>query len=298
VLNSELSKAFPLADWELLPRGLSARTTRARLTPSAVRRWTAQPPLLVAAQPLFSRVQSSPGRNGVAFAKTALQVGAGRVQRQAKTVARVLHVMCGAIAARQALLRRNLELERLSRTDDLTSVHNRRSIDECLRNALDRAARGGGTVSALLFDVDDFKSVNDHHGHLAGDLVLREIVRRIDDALRLHDILGRWGGEEFLVIAPRTDTQGALALAERIRLLVSRQPFVVGNSVVNMTISCGCATSNGEDPQNVVRRADAGLYLAKRLGRDRVIACDRAGGRDDGSESRSGSWGSPGVLCG
>jgi diguanylate cyclase (GGDEF)-like protein len=281
VLNSELSKAFPLADWQLLPRGLSARTTRARLTPSAVRRWTGQPPLLVAAQPLFSRVQSSPGRNGVAFARTALQV-----------------VMCGAIAARQALLRRNLELERLSRTDDLTSVHNRRSIDECLRNALDRAARGGGTVSALLFDVDDFKSVNDHHGHLAGDLVLREIVRRIDDALRLHDILGRWGGEEFLVIAPRTDTQGALALAERIRLLVSRQPFVVGNSVVNMTISCGCATSNGEDPQNVVRRADAGLYLAKRLGRDRVIACDRAGGRDDGSESRSGSWGSPGVLCG
>ena len=124
----------------------------------------------------------------------------------------------------------------------------------------------------LVIDIDHFKSVNDEHGHDAGDAVLREVAGRMQDSVRLEDMVGRWGGEEFLVVLPNTADQGAAELAERLRQVVADTPCrLADGDEVQVTISVGCAASLIDDAGRLVRSADAAMYEAKQTGRNRVV---------------------------
>ncbi|RZT41804.1 GGDEF domain-containing protein [Cupriavidus agavae] len=169
------------------------------------------------------------------------------------------------IQATQAeLMEKNQQLETLSRTDQLTRVFNRRYLDEALIDAL----AGQSAFSIILLDVDRFKSINDNHGHQVGDRVLVEMAERIVGAKRPADIVGRWGGEEFLIICPDTGLEDAAAQAETLRHAVAAQDFSVMGA---MTASLGVASYQpGDTIHGMISRADQALYEAKRRGRNRV----------------------------
>lgn len=168
------------------------------------------------------------------------------------------------------LAARHEQLLEVSRRDVLTGLHNRRYLEEQLTPMASSALRHQQPLSAVMVDIDHFKTVNDTYGHPAGDAVLSEIAERMRAILRVEDALGRWGGEEFLVLLPQTDSAGAGALSERLRLAVARTPFDVGSALVPVTISLGYATTLRRDGPRLVRRADAALYQAKAGGRDRA----------------------------
>ena len=170
------------------------------------------------------------------------------------------------------LRERNAELDIVSRTDALTGLHNRRHAAEHLVKHVSSARRHGLALSVLMFDIDHFKAINDTYGHAGGDAVLREFAARLRPILRTEDIPARWGGEEFLVIAPVTTGEGAQALGERIRACIADTPFAIGaDQTCSVTVSVGCASSRGDDPDALIDRADEALYLAKTSGRDQVI---------------------------
>jgi len=170
------------------------------------------------------------------------------------------------------LRQRNEELDLISRTDALTGLRNRRHVEEYLARLVSLARRHAEPIAVLLVDIDHFKSVNDGHGHDAGDAVLREVAGRMVGSVRLEDMIGRWGGEEFLVVLPNTAAQGAAELAERLRQVVADEPYgLPDGGAISVTISLGCAASVIDDATTLVRSADAALYEAKESGRDRVV---------------------------
>ena len=173
------------------------------------------------------------------------------------------------------LRRRNAELEALSRTDALTGLANRRHLQEQLTIAAALARRHGGRMGVLMIDVDHFKSINDRFGHDVGDAVLREVATRLEATSRAEDLVGRWGGEEFLVVAPSTDAPGVRELGERARRATSSQPIEVPSGTITVTVSVGVAESDG-DVEQVLRDADLALYEAKAAGRDRVVVAPGA----------------------
>ncbi len=179
------------------------------------------------------------------------------------------------------------QADRIARVDGLTGAYNRRHVSEVLDSELARAARSGEQVGLLLLDLDHFKRVNDHHGHGGGDEVLREVTRRLTAAVRNYDTVGRWGGEEFVVIVPGVADENALrTAAETVRTAIRRAPFVLGDEIVVVTGSVGAACAeDGEGAEELVGAADRALYTAKRRGRDRVElasdADDDAGVADD-----------------
>jgi diguanylate cyclase (GGDEF)-like protein len=178
-------------------------------------------------------------------------------------------------ALHDELARRNAELEQLARTDVLTSLANRRHADDVLRSTIASARRHGRTLSAVLVDIDNFKAVNDAHGHAAGDAVLREVALRLADGLRDEDLAARWGGEEFLVLLP--DSPDATIVCERLRVAISGRPVNV-HGLLELTVSAsfGWAPWSGEETgEALVGRADEALYAAKAGGRDRVVAAPR-----------------------
>lgn len=164
------------------------------------------------------------------------------------------------------------EAEYLSEHDPLTGVLNRRRFDADLDLELSRAARYGSPVSLMMIDIDYFKSINDQHGHHFGDHVLRSVASALSESLRVTDSAYRYGGEEFAVIARETDLKGVLPVATRLRNDVQRQAKQVTS--IDVTLSIGVASSPevGHGTESLISRADAGLYKAKELGRDRVIA--------------------------
>lgn len=175
----------------------------------------------------------------------------------------------------------NERLKHIGLTDALTGVHNRRYFDQRLREEVDRALRKGSALSCLLVDVDHFKQVNDNHGHLIGDVVLREVAEQIKDQLRLSDAMARYGGEEFAVLLVQTDAETANAIAERIRESIASNPIKLPDSgTLSVTLSIGVATTKEEvrgadidaKSRNLVDRADHALYAAKRGGRNRVVS--------------------------
>jgi diguanylate cyclase (GGDEF)-like protein len=170
------------------------------------------------------------------------------------------------------LHRRNNELDTLSRTDLLTGLFNRRHLDEQLTRNTSTARRYGHTLGVLLLDLDHFKNVNDTHGHLAGDQVLCEFARRVEGALRAGDIAGRWGGEEFLVLLPHTDLPGVVEVGEKIRTAIALEPFAIATGAISITVSGGCSTGADADVDDLVHRADTGLYDAKDRGRNCIVA--------------------------
>ena len=170
------------------------------------------------------------------------------------------------------LRQRNEDLDRISRTDALTGLRNRRHVEEYLAKLTSLARRNLEPIAVLVIDIDHFKSVNDEHGHEAGDAVLREVAGRMQDSVRLEDMVGRWGGEEFLVVLPNTTDQGAAELAERLRQVVADTPCrLADGDAVQVTISVGCAASLIDDAGILVRSADAAMYQAKQTGRNRVV---------------------------
>lgn len=164
------------------------------------------------------------------------------------------------------------ELEELATHDRLTGLLNRGRIGELLDHEVERAERYGAPLAFILLDIDHFKHLNDTHGHPAGDAVLRELARRLEGQLRASDRLGRWGGEEFLVMLPETGEEGAREVAERLRQAVAERPFDMAGRV---TISLGVAERRaGEDNTHLVERVDRALYRAKALGRDRAASAE------------------------
>jgi diguanylate cyclase (GGDEF)-like protein len=169
------------------------------------------------------------------------------------------------------------EALRRSREDPLTGIFNRRHFGEALASELARARRGGAPPALLLLDLDHFKAVNDAHGHLTGDAVLCATAERIASVLRSSDCLARWGGEEFAILAPDIDADGAVALAERARLTLTERPIEVDGLSIRLTLSVGVAIAVREDtPDGLVHAADRALYEAKRAGRNRVRQFDPA----------------------
>lgn len=161
----------------------------------------------------------------------------------------------------------------LAETDALTGIYGRRAILEQSEFALASARGNGLPMSVLMIDADHFKLVNDHHGHEAGDAVLVELVRRLRNALRSDDVIGRVGGEEFLALLPGTDGRSALEIADRLLNAVRVTPIDHDVLSVSMTLSIGVAAFAGRDANldALIRRADAALYAAKDAGRDRAV---------------------------
>ena len=176
--------------------------------------------------------------------------------------------------------------------DPLTGMWNRTQALEALDRELVRAVREGSAISVLMADLDHFKAVNDGFGHMAGDAVLREVARRIRASLRPYDILGRYGGEEFIIVLPGCDAESVRPLSERIRSTIGAEPVDTSEGVVPVTVSIGTATlgTAGRTNEELVRAADAALYRAKAAGRDRV---DHAvpGDGDPRSERRADDLG-------
>lgn len=182
----------------------------------------------------------------------------------------------------RALRERVDALEQESLTDRLTGLWNRRFLERTAAAELARSKRHRQPLAAVLFDIDHFKNVNDTHGHLAGDAVLRELASLTRSILRASDSLVRWGGEEFLVLMPHTTHAAAAVAAENLRRLVAAHAFP---SVGRLTISLGVAEAlPGEDMDRFFARVDAALYRAKDSGRDRVVT-DPTGASDAWSSS-------------
>jgi len=155
--------------------------------------------------------------------------------------------------------------------DSLTGLWNRAAILEILHRELARSEREKTPVAAIVADLDHFKKINDTYGHLAGDAVLREVTRRIAGSMRPYDAVGRYGGEEFLIVAPGCDPATAFKVAERLRDCVSRQPVDIFDGAFPVTLSAGVAAScEAKEAEELVRMADAALYRAKTGGRNRV----------------------------
>jgi two-component system cell cycle response regulator len=192
------------------------------------------------------------------------------LQARLKTGRRVLALQEEAIAAREALREQ-------ATTDALTGIANRRTILETLDKELERSRRVGSACSVILVDLDHFKRVNDTHGHAAGDAVLQHAASTLRSILRPYDLVGRYGGEEFVVVLPGCDAEGARAAAERLRTSMASASVAVGETTVRVTCSLGVAvggmgTERGRDA--LLEAADAALYRAKKGGRDRVVVAD------------------------
>ncbi len=161
--------------------------------------------------------------------------------------------------------------QRLARTDGLTGLPNRRAMQFLLEQAVYRARREGRPLSIILFDLDDFKQINDRWGHWSGDRVLKELAEALQRHFRKGDPLGRWGGEEFLVVLEGKDEQDALALADRL----CQQIKTLSPEGISLSASFGVATLRpGEDAESLVARADRAMYRAKARGKGRVERAD------------------------
>ena len=162
----------------------------------------------------------------------------------------------------------NRELRYISATDSLSNLYNRRKIEELLYTSCDRAEQYNELFSLILLDIDLFKSINDEYGHPAGDKVIRQISDNLKSNVRDEDAVGRWGGEEFLIICPGLDAQSALKLAERLRQDIQ---FYYGDHAKIATCSFGVTTwRNGDTATTIVKRVDKALYQSKEAGRNRV----------------------------
>jgi diguanylate cyclase (GGDEF)-like protein len=172
-------------------------------------------------------------------------------------------------AQQRRILQQNADLERLSMTDMLTGALNRYGLQKRSDEIMNRASRFGHPVALLMLDLDHFKQINDHHGHPVGDQVLKHFAETIQANLRGSDIFGRWGGEEFLVIAPHLNLNDAEKMAEKLRHAIETAEFV---SAICLTASIGVSEySAGEPVSEWIQRADRALYAAKAAGRNRVV---------------------------
>ncbi|MBA3423835.1 MAG: diguanylate cyclase [Rubrobacter sp.] len=212
--------------------------------------------------------------------KVVLEIPAGLNIEEISWVVRMNGFMAAIIAfsyassyVKDEMLQQRIATEtmrQLAHTDQLTGVANRRRFCTDLREEMEKAQRYGRPLCVILFDLDNFKHINDSYGHDRGDAVLREIVRAIDPLLRVSDRLGRWGGEEFIIVTPETDLLQSHWLAERLRGSIAHHEI---DSTPGVTASFGIASFvPGDTEQTLIKRADEALYRAKTQGRNRVEA--------------------------
>jgi len=192
-----------------------------------------------------------------------------------------LSFMGGYVAGLRNNLRKAMvQIEELANRDHLTGTRNRRSISGTLEQAVSDARQHGQPLTIGMLDLDYFKKLNDQYGHLAGDAILKEFVERVEQTLRADDFirdqqgdpLGRFGGEEFLIVLPGTDLKGGELAAERIRAGIADVPFETESGPVSVSVSVGLAAYQPNDiAEDLLRRADRALYKAKEKGRNRVV---------------------------
>jgi diguanylate cyclase (GGDEF)-like protein len=173
----------------------------------------------------------------------------------------------------------NDKLTRISLTDGLTEIDNRRCLEERLHEMWQHSVRLHEPLALIMCDIDKFKAVNDNYGHQAGDSVLKEVARLLKEDAREIDRVGRYGGEEFLLILPGTVLDAAVTFAERLREKVAAHTFTYTGGTLRRTISCGVAGSphpRVKDQEALLKAADEALYVAKETGRNRVVRFDSA----------------------
>jgi two-component system cell cycle response regulator len=192
------------------------------------------------------------------------------LQARVRAGQRIIHLQAQLLAAKEAMRIQAMH-------DALTGIFNRGAIFDALSREMDRARREHASLAVLMIDLDHFKQVNDQHGHQVGDEVLRETARRIQGAVRSYDAVGRYGGEEFLVVAHGHDSSSAMAFAERLRRLFEEKPIPIeaGGPALRVTLSLGVVTlpPDGEvQLDRLIGAADEALYRAKNAGRNRVEA--------------------------
>jgi two-component system cell cycle response regulator len=214
----------------------------------------------------------------VAHAVEGLRAGANDFIRkpadETELVAR-LDVGRRMVLLEQSLREANSQIEKLSVTDSLLGIFNRRYLHERLPQESARSRRYGKPLSLVMADLDHFKRINDTHGHQVGDLVLQHVVKLARSALRVSDWIARYGGEEFVIVLPETPLLGAYAVAERMRRLCAETPVELPGAQLLVTASFGVATIDGvspsdEDADAMLRDADRALYASKRAGRNRI----------------------------
>lgn len=197
---------------------------------------------------------------------------------------RIIELQQEVISTREAL--------RIQAThDSLTGLWNHSAILDILGRELARASRQGMPVGVAMGDLDHFKQANDTYGHMAGDAVLREAANRMLSSVRPYDAIGRYGGEEFLIVAPGCNEQGVLGAADRIRLCICEKPMTTHDAIISVTISLGVAATDPPkeiDIESLIRIADAALYTAKRKGRNCVELAPSANLSEGGLPAQRG----------
>lgn len=170
------------------------------------------------------------------------------------------------------------ELRHLSLLDPLTEVGNRRYLEQQLMARLDEQDRYGWRVGVLFVDVDRFKDINDRNDHIVGDRVIRMVARDLVNGIRSFDIVGRWGGDEFVVLIVNVDEEQLHAVGEKLRRLIESSGFTEGEETIRVTVSIGgVLAAAGENPEAVIRRADRLMLASKTAGRNRVTIGDLPG---------------------
>ncbi len=165
------------------------------------------------------------------------------------------------------------EIYRLTTIDGLTQVYNKRYFIETLEREIGRAQRYRRDLSLIMFDIDNFKAINDTYGHLAGDHVLKQLASVIKSRIRREDILSRYGGEEFAIVLPEIDAYNSVQFAEKIRKLIEKAVFKFEDTEIPITISIGVTSISPDvrEPPDFIKIADANLYEAKAQGRNKVV---------------------------
>jgi diguanylate cyclase (GGDEF)-like protein len=172
--------------------------------------------------------------------------------------------------AHATLMLKYQELEHIANTDSLTQIYNREKLGRIFSRELAFMQQGQERLSIISIDLDHFKQINDTFGHATGDAVLVKIARTLKNSLRATDFIGRWGGEEFLILCPQTSHQDAMQLAERVRISVAEQAYPTEQV---QSISVGVASfRDGDSLDSLLHRADLAMYLAKQSGRNRVCS--------------------------
>jgi diguanylate cyclase (GGDEF)-like protein len=209
-----------------------------------------------------------PAADPLASPAASWVVGAAMILSLVSTIGFILQIES---RARETLLDANTRLSRDALTDALTGAPNRRHFETAAASELARARRYGWPVTLVLLDVDHFKQLNDRFGHQAGDVVLRELVQRCTRELRGHDLLARWGGEEFAVLLPQCDLDSASVVVGRLLAAVRDEP-IVGVPSARVTVSAGLARLDPHDGglSRALERADHALYESKSAGRNRL----------------------------
>src|SRR2546423_3323327 len=201
------------------------------------------------------------------------------LEARVNSLLRIKTLQSALKAREKELSELNEQLKQISLTDGLTEVENRRSLNERLHEMWQHSVRLHEPISLVMCDIDKFKSVNDNHGHQAGDSVLKEFAQLLKAEAREIDRVGRYGGEEFLLILPGTVLDAAVTFAERLREKVAGHTFSFEGGTLCRTMSCGVAASphpRVKDEDSLLRAADDALYVAKETGRNRVVRFDSA----------------------